>query len=202
MIKLVDLLLEDNNSFEDLDFKISSTPVPTPLGVISHEIIKIETFDIADGYRTNIDLKPYHLIFGENSLAIFNAFQMNTIAGLKKSDCEKFIANRKIQGKDELDDAFIAGLTNFAGNQLFQFFNVSRLKGLGMASRTLPHESLHLSRCLITLFENPSMNINEPDWWTKPQNAFIDLKDENEEFFAEVLERTTTIASDRWNKII
>lgn len=197
MIKLIDILLEDNNSFEDLSFKITSNQLSKVPGVLSHEIITIDVFDLPDGYRQKVALRPYHLVFGENSLAIFNAFKLNTIAGLTRSDCEKFIQ----ENGSERKDAFIGGLTNWAGNQIFQFFNVDRLRAPGMDRRLIPHESLHLARTLISLFENPKINPDEPEWWNKPENAYTDMKDATEEFFAEVLERCSTIAYDRWDKL-
>lgn len=201
MIKLIDLLLEDIEQIEDLSFKLTSKPMPKVPGVLSHELITIGVFDLADKYRDKITLKPYHLIFGENSLSIFNTFKLDTIAGLKRSDCEKFINDLAAEGKDETEDAFIAGLSNWAGDQYFQFFNVTRLKSPNYSRRILTHESLHVTRTLISRFENPKINPSEPEWWSKPEQSFTKLEDENEEFFTEVLERVSTIAFNRWDKV-
>lgn len=222
MIKLIDILLEheasSGNNFsleknikninfdspeqvEDLSFQIKSRSISKTPGVLSHELITIDIFDLPDGYRDKVSLRPYHLIFGESSLAIFDTFKLDTIAGLSRTNCEKFLADKKAKGEDEYNDAFIGGLTNFAGNQIFQFFNVSRMRHPGMARRLLTHESLHLSRTLISLFENPKINLDEPEWWNKPENTYTDMKDASEEFFAEVLERTSTIAFNRWDKV-
>jgi hypothetical protein len=115
-------------------------------------------------------------------------------------DAVEFIENLKKQGKTEKDGSFMAGLTNFSGDQIFMFFNVERLNFKGFANRVLPHEALHLSRYLISLYKNKWMreNLNTPNWWEDKRATFTELNDDNEEFFAETLERTTAIAMDGW----
>jgi hypothetical protein len=83
------------------------------------------------------------------------------------------------------------------------FFNVERLSYEGFANRVLPHEALHLSRSLISLFKNDWVreNLNTPKWWEDKRAVFVDMNDSNEEFFAEILERTTAIAMDGWFKV-
>lgn len=188
---------DSSEQVEDLSFKFTTKPVSKVPGVLSHEIVTIGVFDLADDYRSKVNLKPYHLIFGENSLAIFDTFKLDTIAGLNRADCEKFIQEKG----SERNDAFIAGLSNWAGDQYFQFFNVTRLSFPSYSTRILTHESLHVARTLISRFENPNIDPSQPKWWDKPENSYTDMKDASEEFFAEVLERVSTIAFDRWDKV-
>ena len=186
---------------KDLSFKIKIKNVPLKKGVLLHQIITLEEFDLPD--EENVNFYPFHLIYGDSSLAIFDAFGVDEVAGLKRKECEEFINNLKAEGKTEKDDSFIAGLTNYVGDKLFMFFNVERLSYEGFANRVLPHEALHLSRNLISLFKNKwlSKNLNTPNWWEDKRASFVDMDSENEEFFAETLERTTAIAMDGWFKV-
>jgi GNAT superfamily N-acetyltransferase len=185
----------------DLSFKIKIKNVPLKKGVLLHEIVTLEEFDLPD--EENINFYPFHLIYGDSSLAIFDAFGVDEVAGLKRKDCEEFINNLKAQGKTEKDGSFIAGLTNYVGDKLFMFFNVARLSYEGFANRVLPHEALHLSRSLISLLKNDWVreNLNTPKWWEDKRAVFVEMGDSNEEFFAETLERTTAIAMDGWYRV-
>ena len=185
----------------NLSFDISIKTVPLTPGITLHQIIQIGVFNLADNYRKNINLKPYHILFGEDSLSLFNAFGINTTAGLSKQACEEHIAKTKAAGKTEKDDAFIGGLLNFAGSTLYQFFNLQVLERPNNLYRLIPHESLHVARNLISFFENPKIDTSEEEWWDKPENTYTDLKDASEEFFAEVLERATEVAFTRYNII-
>ena len=186
---------------KDLSFKIKIKNVPLQKGVLLHEIVTLEEFDLPD--EENINFYPFHLIYGDSSLAIFDAFGVDEVAGLKRKDCEEFINNLKAQGKTEKDGSFIAGLTNYVGDKLFMFFNVGRLSYGGFANRVLPHEALHLSRSLISLLKNDWVreNLNTPKWWEDKRAVFVDMGDSNEEFFAETLERTNAIAMDGWYRV-
>ena len=185
----------------DLSFKIKIENVPLKKGVLLHEIVTLEEFDL--GNEKNINFYPFHLIYGDSSLAIFDAFGVDEVAGLKRADAEKKINELKAQGKTEKDDSFMAGLTNYVGDKLFMFFNVARLSYEGFANRVLPHEALHLSRNLISLLKNDWVreNLNTPKWWEDKRAVFVDMGDSNEEFFAETLERTTAIAMDGWYRV-
>ena len=186
---------------KDLSFKIKIKNVPLKKGVLLHEIVTLEEFDLPD--EENINFYPFHLIYGDSSLSIFDAFGVDEVAGLKRKDCEEFINNLKAQGKTEKDGSFMAGLTNYVGDKLFMFFNVARLSYEGFANRVLPHEALHLSRSLISLYKNDWVreNLNTPKWWEDKRAVFVDMGDSNEEFFAETLERTTAIAMDGWYRV-
>jgi hypothetical protein len=185
----------------DLSFKIKIKNVPLKKGVLLHEIVTLEEFDLPD--EENINFYPFHLIYGDSSLAIFDAFGVDEVAGLKRADAEKKINELKAQGKTEKDGSFIAGLTNYVGDKLFMFFNVARLSYEGFANRVLPHEALHLSRSLISLLKNDWVreNLNTPKWWEDKRAVFVEMGDSNEEFFAETLERTTAIAMDGWYRV-
>jgi len=215
MIKLKDILIEmsqekanitnlaalDVEEVSDLQFKFNSKKVSPVPGVISHEIITIDVFNLEG--KENIKFEPYHLIFGESSLSIFDTFGMDSIAGLSRSSVEKEITEKKAQGKTEKDGAVIGGLTNFAGTDLFQFFNTTRLSKSGMDYRIITHEGIHLARALITLEANEWLrsNLGKDKWWEDEKSAYTNMEDNNEEYFAEVLERVSAIAFDRWVKI-
>ena len=186
---------------KDLSFNVRVKEMPKSKTILLHEIITIETFDLGD--EKNISFVPFHIIFGDSSLAIFDALGVEELAGLKRSDCVEFLENLKKKGKTERDGSFIAGLCNFSGNNVFMFFNVQRLSFKGFASRVLPHEALHLARLLITLRENEWVknNLTTPEWYLDPRAKFVDMNDDNEEFFAETLERTSAIAIDAWQRI-
>lgn len=190
--------LNENN---DLGFDVQIETLPNKPGVLLHELVTLGTFSTPD--KEDIELKPYHLIFGENSLAIFDVFDTDEIAGLSREDAEKHIANMEASGKTEQDDAFLGGLTNFYGDQIFEFINVARASSPGYINRILPHESLHLTRYLISLSENEWVlnNLDKENWWEDERAKMANLVDENEELFAEVLERTTAIARAGWDKI-
>jgi hypothetical protein len=186
---------------KDLSFKMKIKNVPLKKGILLHEIVTIEEFDLPD--EENINFYPFHLIYGNSSLAIFDAFGVDEVAGLTRRDCEEFINDLKAKGKTEKDEAFIAGLTNYVGDKLFMFFNIERLSYEGFANRVLPHEALHLTRSLISLFKNEWVrkNLSKPNWWEDERASFVDMDSDNEEFFAETLERTSAIAMDGWYKV-
>lgn len=215
MIKLKDLLAEmpmkDANianlaalnaeRVEDLSFKFRSKSGPTSKGVLSHDIITIEVFN-APG-KENIKLEPFHMIFGDSSLAIFDAFGTDEVAGLTRSDAEKHIQDLKARGQNETwNGANIAGLCNWAGSEVFYFINGARAIRPGYANRVLAHESLHMARMLITMEANEYVRTNagKDKWWEDDRATFVNMNDENEEYFAEVLERVNAIAYDRWDK--
>jgi hypothetical protein len=193
MIKLIDILNESILSKKlILEEKIfSSENLKKGKDVVVHKTITIKPFTTFDGKK--ITLKPFQLILGKNSLSIFEAFQTDEIAGLKKEDCIKFLEKHK----NEKKDAFIAGLTNVYDSKLFIFFNLDRISNLTQ-ERIVPHECLHLTRLLITLMENKKINFKEKNWWKKVK--FTKLDDNNEELFSEVLERCTYIVFDHLNK--
>jgi antirestriction protein len=185
----------------DLSFDVNVETIPRKNGVLLHEIVTIKEFDLYD--ESNINFYPFHLIYGSSSLAIFDALGVDEVAGLTRKDCEEFINDLKSKGKTERDDAFIAGLVNYSGDNLFMFFNVERLSYQGFSNRVLPHEALHLSRNLITLLKNDWLrkNLNKPNWWEDKRAFFVDMNSDNEEFFAETLERTTAIATNGWFRV-
>jgi hypothetical protein len=185
----------------DLSFDVNVETIPRKNGVLLHEIVTINEFDLYD--EPNINFYPFHLIYGSSSLAIFDALGVDEVAGLTRKDCEEFINDLKSKGKTERDDAFIAGLVNYSGDNLFMFFNVERLSYQGFSNRVLPHEALHLSRNLITLLKNDWLrkNLNKPNWWEDKRAFFVDMNSDNEEFFAETLERTTAIATNGWFRV-
>jgi len=185
----------------DLGFDTQIKKLPNKPGVLLHELVNIGVFDVRD--RKGIELQPYHLIFGDSSLAIFDAFNTDNLAGLTRKGAEEHIAKMQAEGKTERDDAYMGGLTNFYGDQLFEFINVERASSPGQVHRLLPHESLHVTRYLITLAENEWMrnNLKTDKWWEDERAVMVDLINDNEEYFAEVLERTTAIAYAGWSKI-
>lgn len=182
---------------ENLSFEFDVEKVRKSKGIFLHEIIKISPFNTPD-HPKNIKLKPFHIIFGQNSLSIFDVFETDEIAGLRREECVKKIEDLKKKRKTEKEDAFIAGLTNVYDGNLFIFINLERMKQKHMSDRVIPHECLHLSRYLLTLFKNPKLKIDEENWWKGVD--FVELKDENEETFCEILERCTAIVLDRFNK--
>lgn len=185
---------------EDLTFKLKSKKMSTGKGVLIHDYITIEAFNLPD--RESIQFQSYHLIFGESSMAIFDAFGVNETAGLLRSDCQAHLDKLKVNGESETwNGAFIAGLTNWSGAELYVFYNVGRLLWPGFANRVLPHESLHLTRDLITINANEYIKQNQgkKDWWADDRATFTNLEDNNEEYFAETLERCNAIAYSRWD---
>ncbi len=134
---------------DNLSFDVTIKDVDLTPGILLHQIIEIGAFDLYDNYREDIKLKPYHILFGEDSLSLFNAFGVDSTAGLSKLECEEFLAKLEAEGKTEKDDAFIGGLVNFAGPTLYQFFNMQVLDRPNMPYRLIPHESLHITRNLI-----------------------------------------------------
>ncbi len=199
--EVIDIGFASKEEVNNLSFDVSIKNVSLTPGILLHQIVEIGIFDLPNDYRKDVKLKPYHILFGEDSLTLYNAFGVNTTAGLPKSDCEEFLAKLKAEGKTEKDDAFIGGLVNFAGPTLYQFFNMQVLDRPNMPYRLIPHESLHVTRNLISFFENPKINPTEENWWENPEYTYTDLKDVSEEFFAEVLERATEIAFTRYNEI-
>jgi hypothetical protein len=179
-----------------------SISLPKKTGVLLHELVTVGVFDVID--KKDIKLQPYHLIFGDSSLSIFDAFGTNEIAGLTREGAEEHITKMESEGRTEMDDAYIGGLTNFYRDQLFEFINMQRASSPGYINRILAHESLHLTRYLITLSENEWMrnNLKTDNWWEDERAVMVDLINDNEEYFAEVLERTTAIAYEGWNKTL
>lgn len=184
---------------EDLTFKFESQKVKKTKGILSHEIITISPFDTPDGYKKNLTTPSFHLIFGKDSLALFDVFDTDEIAGLKREDCVKKLKVLKEKGETEKYGAFIAGLTNVFEDKIFLFINCERMKEDNQPLRVIPHECLHLSRLLLTFSENKKINLNKKNWWKNVN--FTELNDENEETFGEVLERCTTIVFDRYNNL-
>lgn len=193
--------LIDETQLKDLSFKIQVKQMPKKEGILLHEVITIDKFSALG--EDDVQFTHFHVIYGSSSLGIFNAFGVDEVAGLKRKDCEDFLAKLKAQGKTERDGSFIAGLVNFVGDQIFMFFNVERLSFKGFAVRVLPHEALHLARVLITLYKNSWVrdNLNTPNWWEDPRSKFVDMNDDNEEFYAETLERCSAIAVDGWTRV-
>jgi len=183
-----------SEKIQDLSFKFDYEKVKNVKGVLSHEIITISPFSTPDS-KKKIKTLPFHLIFGENSLAIFDALYTDEVAGLKREDCIKKLNKTK----SEKYDAFIAGLTNVKDGKLFLFINVERMKEKHMADRVIPHESLHMVRLLLTFYDNPNIDLDNENWWKKTK--FTNLVDENEETFSELLERCSTIVFNRYNKL-
>lgn len=190
-----DFILE---KIENLSFDFDTKKVKKSKNILLHEIIKISPFNTPD-HPKNLKLNPFHIIFGENSLSIFDVFETDEIAGLKREDCVKKIENLKKKGKTEREDAFIAGLTNVYDGNLFIFINLERMKEKYQPERVIPHECLHLSRYLLTLYKKSKLNIEEENWWKGVD--FVELKDENEETFCEILERCTTILFERFRNM-
>ena len=199
--EVIDIGFTSKEDINNLSFDVNIKDVPLTPGILLHQIVEIGVFDLPNDYRKSVKLKPYHILFGEDSLTLYEAFGINTTAGLPKSECEEFLAKLKAEGKTEKDDAFIGGLVNFAGPILYQFFNMQALDRPNMPYRLIPHESLHVARNLISFFENPKIDTAEEEWWENPEYTFTDLQDASEEFFAEVLERATEIAFTRYNTI-
>lgn len=199
-----------DEQIEDISFKFRSKKVPLRPGILSHDIITIEVWNIpsedenGNFIEKQIQFQPFHLIYGESSLSIFDVFGVEETAGLRRSDCINHLEKLASEGKSEMwDGAFIAGLTNWAGDQLYCFYNASRMKFPGYAMRLLPHESLHLARNLISLEANEFMRLNQgkDKWYEDPRAKWTNLDDSNEEYFAETLERCTAICADRWDRI-
>jgi hypothetical protein len=204
-VKSVGTILQPKTNPEaevnNLSFKVNIKNMPITPGILLHQVVEIGVFDLPDNFRKQVKLKPYHILFGDDSVSLYNAFGVTEVGGLSKKGAEDHISNMQSKGKTEKDDAFIGGLVNFAGSTLFQFFNMQVLGRQGMRYRLIPHESLHVARNLISLFENPKINPAEDEWWENPEYTYTDLKDASEEFFAEVLERATEIAFTRYDKI-
>lgn len=189
-----------NEKIEDLTFEFDSENVKKTKGILLHEIITISPFNTPDGYKKNFKLPSFHLIFGKDSLSLFDAFNTDEVAGLKRKDCIKKLKELKSKGQTEKYDAFFAGLTNVYDGKLFVFINIERMKENNQPERVIPHECLHLSRSLFTLSENPKANLKKKNWWNDVK--YIELIDENEETFAEILERCTAIVFDRYDNLI
>jgi hypothetical protein len=137
-------------------------------------------------------------------MSIFDVFGVDETAGLTRSECQAHLDKLAKEGKTETwDGAYIAGLCNWAGDQIYCFYNVGRISMPGYANRVLPHESLHMARMLITLEANEYIRTNQgkDKWWEDEKAVFTQLSDDNEEYFAETLERCNAIAYDRWDKV-
>jgi hypothetical protein len=172
----------------DISFVFESSKQPLMENVVIDQIVKISPFE-ASGVDGLINPPKFRVIMGYGSLSLFNALKVDEVAGLKRSDAEKFIKNLHLQGKTEKDGAFIAGLTNlYNGREFFVFFNLERMAhSSGYAARLLAHEPLHMARLLITTIHNPQIDyINEP---------WVNLTDDNEEYFAEMIERISAVCS-------
>ena len=180
---------------ENISFEFSSLQLPLKKNVLVDEVIQISSFE-APG-REGVILPPkFRIIMGHGSLSLFDALGTNEVAGLRREDAQKFIENLHHQGKTEVDGAFIAGLTNIHDKtEFFLFFNLERMRhSAGYASRILAHEPLHMARLLITTIENPTIDYIKDPW--------VNLTDDNEEYFAETLERIAAICTARFNDLI
>jgi len=176
---------------DDLSFPFQWMNNPLKPGVVLDQIIDLDPFD-APG-KNQADFTEFRIIFGYGSLSIFDALGVDEVAGLKRSEAEAKIRTLASEGKTEKDGAFIAGLTNIRGRQIFMFFNLTRLaSSTEFGIRVLAHESVHLARYLITTEANPLV-----DYFNDP---YVTLNDDNEEYFAESIERLTTVALDRYFK--
>jgi hypothetical protein len=183
--------IRDGFTRDDLSFPFQWKANPLKPGVVLDQIIDLDPFD-APG-KTQADFTEFRIIFGYGSLSIFDALGVNEVAGLKRSDAEAKIRALEAEGKSEKDGAFIAGLTNIHGRQIFMFFNLNRLaSSTEYAIRVLSHEPVHLARFLITTEAKPDV-----DYYNDP---YVTLNDDNEEYFAESIERLTTVALDRYFK--
>jgi hypothetical protein len=183
--------LRDGFTRDDLSFPFQWKANPLRPGVVLDEVIDLDPFD-APG-KSGADFTEFRIIFGQGSLSIFDALGVDEVAGLKRSDAMAKIRLLEAEGKTERDGAFIAGLTNIHGRQIFMFFNLNRLAfSTEYAIRVLSHEPVHLARYLITQEAKPDV-----DYYNDP---YATLNDENEEYFAESIERLTTLALDRYFK--
>lgn len=200
---VLDIGFKTTDEVNDLSFKASTKKISSKVpGVALHQIIEIGVFDLPDEYRKQVKLRPYHLIFGESSMAIFDAFKKDEVAGLHRHECQAHLDNLQKVGKTEKDDAFISGLVNFAGPTMFEFFNLQSLQRPGWVYRIIPHESVHVARNLISFFENPTIDTREEEWYLKANaQNFTKMEDASEEFFAEVIERASEIAFTRYDLI-
>lgn len=137
-------------------------------------VLPLPTFDPRiTQYQVTIDgFKPYILIFGESSCALFDLFGTDQMFGLNRYDCDAY--------PETEDDAYIAGLTNEYEGRPFQFFNSKRVTDPEWAKRLIVHESLHMARLLM---------------------GYPDMTDENEEEFAELTEQVAQAAFAAWEEI-
>lgn len=177
---------------ESEDF--TSKEVKKKRGVLFHNLITIDPF-VNPQDKRKVKLKPFHLIVGENSGTIFDVFNTDEIAGLKKEDYLEFIE----KNKSEKNNGFIAGLTNVYEGQTFLFINNERFNGLEKEG-LISHECLHLTRYLITFLDNSDIDFKDKTWWEKTK--FTDIKDNNEELFAETLERCVDVVFTKLKKYI
>ena len=190
-IFLYDSLYAQDWSSEDLSFAFSSFELPRSPNIPVNQLIQISPF-VAPGRDGVIAPTSFRIIMGYGSLSIFDALGTDEVAGLKRKDAEKFIEDLRQQGKTEIEGAFIAGLTNIhRGNEFFIFFNLERMKhSAGYASRLLAHEPLHMAKLLITTIDKPKIDYVKDPW--------VNMTDDNEEYFAETLERIAAICTDRY----
>jgi hypothetical protein len=179
---------------EDLSFDFSSFEMPQSQKIPVNQLILISPFK-APGRDGVIAPTYFRIIMGYGSLSIFDALGTDEVAGLKRKDAQKFVEDLRDQGKTEKDGAFIAGLTNIHnGNEFFIFFNLERMKhSPGYASRLLAHEPLHMAKLLITTIEKPGIDYIKDPW--------VNMTDDNEEYFAETLERIAAICTDRYHNL-
>ena len=103
------------------------------------------------------------------------------------------------KNKSEKKNGFIAGLTNVYEGQTFLFINNERFNGLEKEG-LISHECLHLTRYLITFLDNSDIDFKDKTWWEKTK--FTDIKDNNEELFAETLERCVDVVFTKLKKYI
>ncbi len=183
--------VRDGFTPDDLSFPFQWKANPLQPGLVLDQVIDLDPFD-APG-KPHVDFTEFRIIFGYGSQSIFDALGVDEVAGLKRTDAMAKIKSLEAQGKSERDGAYIAGLTNIHGRQIFMFFNLNRLAfSSEFAIRVLSHEPLHLARYLITQEAKPDV-----DFYNDP---YVTLNDENEEYFAESIERLTTLALDRYFK--
>jgi hypothetical protein len=178
---------------ENLSFPFESCPQKLSENIMIDEVITIAPFEAPEQVQL-VRPFPFRVIFGYGSLSLFDALGTDEVAGLKRKDAINFIEELKLKGKTEKDGAFIAGLTNIHNNKMFVFFNLTRLESSrGYAHRVLAHEPLHMARLMISTIANPNIDyVHDP---------YIELKDENEEYFAEMLERIAAITFNRFENI-
>ena len=87
----------------------------------------------------------YMLLLGDNSMQLFDYFQVDELHGLLRSDCALYT--------DTESNAFIRGMSNYYPNtttkEKFLFFNMIRYKKGEYQSHTaIGHEAFHLVELL------------------------------------------------------
>jgi hypothetical protein len=141
--------VRDGFTRDDLSFSFQWKANSLRPGVVLDQVIGLDPFD-APG-KPHADFTEFRIIFGYGSQSIFDALGVDEVAGLRRTDARVKIRSLEAEGKSERDGAYIAGLTNIHGRQIFMFFNLNRMAfSTEFAIRVLSHEPLHLARYLIT----------------------------------------------------